>query len=99
MIDVKQQISAVRRTLGSRRLEAGEARVSTLSQVFDTGIDDLWDVVTNPERIPRWLLDELLGVAGVIGVPLVKAECRVVTGVAEEHRAQFPVLTHDAQHQ
>jgi uncharacterized protein YndB with AHSA1/START domain len=53
---VKQQISAVRRTVGSRRLEAGEARVSTLSEVFDTGIDDLWDVVTNPERIPRWFL-------------------------------------------
>jgi uncharacterized protein YndB with AHSA1/START domain len=56
MIDVKQQISAVRRTVGSRRLEAGEARVSTLSQVLDTGIDDLWDVVTNAERIPRWFL-------------------------------------------
>jgi uncharacterized protein YndB with AHSA1/START domain len=56
MIDVKQQISAVRRTVGSRRLEAGEARVSTISQTFDTGIDDLWDVVTDPERIRRWFL-------------------------------------------
>lgn len=56
MIDVKQQISAVRRTVGTRSLEAGEARVSTISEVFDTGIDDLWDVVTNPERIPRWFL-------------------------------------------
>ncbi len=56
MIDVKQQISDVRRTVGSRLLEAGEARVSTIGQVFDTGIDDLWDVVTNPERIPRWFL-------------------------------------------
>jgi len=56
MIDVKQQISAVRRTAGSRRLEAGEARVSTISETFDTGIDDLWDVVTDPERIRRWFL-------------------------------------------
>jgi uncharacterized protein YndB with AHSA1/START domain len=56
MIDTKEQISAVRRTLGSRVLEAGEARVLTISQVYDTDIDDLWDVVTNPERIPRWFL-------------------------------------------
>ena len=41
MIDVRQQISNVRRTLGRRTLEAGEARVSVISQVYDTGIDDL----------------------------------------------------------
>jgi len=56
MIDVKQQISDVRRTLGTRVLEAGEARVLTISQVYDTDLDDLWDVVTSPERIPRWFL-------------------------------------------
>ncbi|MBO3739029.1 SRPBCC family protein [Actinoplanes flavus] len=56
MIDVKEQISAVRRTIGSRVLDAGEARVMTISQAYDTDVDDLWDVVTNPERIPRWFL-------------------------------------------
>jgi uncharacterized protein YndB with AHSA1/START domain len=56
MVDVKEQISQVRRTLGSRALEAGEARVMTISQVYDTDILDLWDIVTNPERIPRWFL-------------------------------------------
>jgi len=56
MIDVRQQISDVRRTLGSRTLEAGEARVSTISQVYDTTIDDLWEVVTTADRIERWFL-------------------------------------------
>ena len=56
MIDAKQQISAVRRTVGGRHLEAGEARVQTISQVYDTDIDDLWDAVSNAERIPRWFL-------------------------------------------
>jgi uncharacterized protein YndB with AHSA1/START domain len=56
MIDVRQQISSVRRTLGSRTLEAGEARVSTISQVYDTDLDDLWGVVTSAERIARWFL-------------------------------------------
>jgi uncharacterized protein YndB with AHSA1/START domain len=56
MIDAKQHISEVRRTLGDRVVEAGEARVLTISQVYDTDIDDLWDVVTSAERIPRWFL-------------------------------------------
>jgi uncharacterized protein YndB with AHSA1/START domain len=56
MTDVRQQISAVRRTLGTRTLEAGQARVSTISQVYDTDQDDLWEAVTDPERIVRWFL-------------------------------------------
>ncbi|MEV7046646.1 SRPBCC family protein [Amycolatopsis sp. NPDC051061] len=56
MIDVSHQISAVRRTLGDRVLEGKEARVLTISQVYDTDVDDLWDACTNPERIPRWFL-------------------------------------------
>ncbi|MBU2665069.1 SRPBCC family protein [Actinoplanes bogorensis] len=56
MFDVDTQISQVRRVLGRSTLEAGEARVSTISQVYDTDIDDLWDVVTSAERIARWFL-------------------------------------------
>jgi uncharacterized protein YndB with AHSA1/START domain len=56
VIDVSHQISAVRRTLGDRVLEGKEARVLTISQVYDTDVDDLWDACTNPERIPRWFL-------------------------------------------
>ncbi|GLW28000.1 SRPBCC family protein [Actinoplanes regularis] len=56
MIDVTEQINSVRRTLGDRVLEAGQARVLTISQAYDTDLDDLWDVVTDPERIERWFL-------------------------------------------
>lgn len=56
MTAVTHQISAVRRSLGTRVLEAGEARVLTISQAYDTDIDDLWDACTNIERIPRWLM-------------------------------------------
>ena len=56
MIDVTHQINAVRRTVGTRVLEAGEARVVTISQEFDASIDDVWDACTNAERIPRWFL-------------------------------------------
>jgi uncharacterized protein YndB with AHSA1/START domain len=56
MIDITGQINAVRRRVGTRVLEAGEARVVTVSQAYDTDIDDLWDACTNPERIVRWFL-------------------------------------------
>jgi uncharacterized protein YndB with AHSA1/START domain len=56
MIDVVHQISSIDRRLGSRTLEAGEARTLTVSRVYDTPPEDLWDACTNPERISRWFL-------------------------------------------
>jgi uncharacterized protein YndB with AHSA1/START domain len=56
MIDVDHEISSVRREVGGRVLEAGEARVATISRVYDTTLDDLWDACTSAERIPRWFL-------------------------------------------
>src|SRR5437016_8338188 len=56
MIDVKHQISEVRREVGSKVLEAGEARVITVSQAYEGSLDDVWDACTNPERIARWFL-------------------------------------------
>jgi len=53
---VTQQINAVRRQIGTRVLEAGEARIMTVSQTYDADIDDVWDACTNAERIPRWFL-------------------------------------------
>jgi uncharacterized protein YndB with AHSA1/START domain len=56
MIDVVHQISSVDRRVGSRTLEAGEARTLTVSRVYDAPPEDLWDACTNPERISRWFL-------------------------------------------
>ncbi|WP_029114053.1 SRPBCC family protein [Mycobacterium sp. URHB0044] len=55
-VDVDHQINAVQRTVGTRTLDAGEAHVVTVSQIYDTDAADLWDAVTNVERIPRWLM-------------------------------------------
>jgi uncharacterized protein YndB with AHSA1/START domain len=56
MIDVAGQISAVRRQVGTRTLEAGEARTVTIGQTYDAPIEDVWDACTNAERLPRWFL-------------------------------------------
>ncbi|TDC52037.1 SRPBCC family protein [Jiangella ureilytica] len=54
MIDVSEQINSVRRQVGSRTIEAGEARTVVVSQTYPAATEDLWDACTNPERIPRW---------------------------------------------
>jgi uncharacterized protein YndB with AHSA1/START domain len=56
MIDVSEEISAVRRDVGGRVLEAGQARVVTISRSYPAELADVWDACTNPERIPRWFL-------------------------------------------
>ncbi len=56
MIDVFHEINAVRRQVGSRPLEAGAARVITISRTYDADVADVWDACTNAERIPRWFL-------------------------------------------
>ena len=56
MIDVTQQINAVQRRVGTRVLEAGEARTVTISQTYAATIEDVWDACTSAERIPRWFL-------------------------------------------
>jgi uncharacterized protein YndB with AHSA1/START domain len=56
MINVTEEISAVRRQVSGRMLEAGEARVITVSRSYPAELADVWDACTNPERIPRWFL-------------------------------------------
>jgi uncharacterized protein YndB with AHSA1/START domain len=55
-VDVDHHINAASRTVGARTLEAGEARVVTISRTYDEPIEDVWDALTNIERIPRWFL-------------------------------------------
>ena len=56
MIEVIEQINAVRRRVGRRTLDAGEAHSVIISQVYAAPIGDVWDACTNPVRIPRWFL-------------------------------------------
>ena len=55
-IDVLRYIGAVTREIHTREYEGRPARVLVASCAYDTAIDDLWDAITNPERLPRWFL-------------------------------------------
>ncbi|MDT7554719.1 MAG: hypothetical protein QOI16_3255 [Pseudonocardiales bacterium] len=54
--DVTHRISAVARTVGSRTLPAGQARVVTISRTYREPVEDIWDACTTAERIARWFL-------------------------------------------
>ena len=53
-MDVSTQVNTVRRTVGTRTIEAGEARVVTLSRTYPTDAADLWEACTSAQRLPRW---------------------------------------------
>jgi uncharacterized protein YndB with AHSA1/START domain len=56
MIDIVRELEATRREVGEGRIAAGVGRAIRLQRDYDAPIDDVWDAVTNPERIGRWFL-------------------------------------------
>lgn len=56
MVDVNAQVTAVAREVRAAEHEGEETRIQTLSQVYPSPIDDVWDAVTSSERIPRWFM-------------------------------------------
>ena len=55
-LDVEGHLGAVERSVSSVQRVGQSARAVTLSRSYATTVEDLWDAVTNRERIPRWFL-------------------------------------------
>jgi uncharacterized protein YndB with AHSA1/START domain len=52
-----QEIDGMERSLGTRTLPDGaEGRVVAIAQTYAGDVAEVWDAVTNAERIPRWFL-------------------------------------------
>ena len=56
MDDILRQMGVVLREVRSLEHEGRPAKVVVASRVYDTSVEDLWDALTNPDRIPRWFL-------------------------------------------
>jgi uncharacterized protein YndB with AHSA1/START domain len=56
MIDIAREIEAVHRGVADRTVPAGDAKAVILEREYDAPIEDVWDALTNPERIGRWFL-------------------------------------------
>ena len=54
--NVEGHLGAVKRSVSSVERDGQPARAVTLSRGFAAPVEDLWDAVTNAERIPRWFL-------------------------------------------
>lgn len=46
----------VTREVRSGTREGAETRTAVARRTYATDVDDLWDCLTNPERLPRWFL-------------------------------------------
>src|SRR3954468_14128562 len=56
MKDVIHELQSVLRTVGPGKVPAGEAQMVALRRTYRADVEDVWDAITNPERIARWFL-------------------------------------------
>ena len=55
-IDVARVLGSSRARCAILRRTGKPASTVTLTRLYDTSVDDLWDALTSKERIPRWFL-------------------------------------------
>jgi uncharacterized protein YndB with AHSA1/START domain len=55
-MDFAAAIDAVRRELLDTTRNGKPARTIVAERSYPTSADDVWDALTNPDRIPRWLM-------------------------------------------
>lgn len=54
--DVAGVLGLVARAVRNFEKDGKPASAVTLTRLYDTGVDDLWDALTSRERLPRWFL-------------------------------------------
>jgi uncharacterized protein YndB with AHSA1/START domain len=52
--DIARLIGAVTREVRNETYEGKAAKIVVASRVYATDINDLWDAISNAERLPRW---------------------------------------------
>lgn len=55
-VDVARMVGAVVREVRDVEQDGKPARMIVATRTYDTDVEDLWDALTNGERIPRWFL-------------------------------------------
>jgi uncharacterized protein YndB with AHSA1/START domain len=55
-IDIARVLGLVTRSVRNFEKDGKAASAVTLTRLYDTSVDDLWDALTGRERIPRWFL-------------------------------------------
>ena len=55
-IDLTDHLGAVRREVRSGERDGKATKTALATRTYDSEIEDVWDALTNPERIPRWFM-------------------------------------------
>jgi uncharacterized protein YndB with AHSA1/START domain len=55
-VDIISEVNAIERETGTGKTPDGEGRTVVLRRTYAAEIADVWDALTNIERIPRWFL-------------------------------------------
>lgn len=55
-LDVERLLGAVERSVSPLERDGQAARAVTVARSYATIVEDLWDAVTNRDRIARWFL-------------------------------------------
>lgn len=53
-IDITEHLGAVGRRVRSAERDGRPVRILAAERTYHTSVEDLWDAITRPERIPRW---------------------------------------------
>jgi uncharacterized protein YndB with AHSA1/START domain len=56
MIDIARQLAAIHREVGRHPADSGEEVTVLLRRSYDADIEDVWDAVTDPDRVKRWFM-------------------------------------------
>jgi uncharacterized protein YndB with AHSA1/START domain len=56
VIDIDTQVNAIHREVASRSAESGEVVSVLLRREYRASIADVWDAVTDPDRVRRWFM-------------------------------------------
>jgi uncharacterized protein YndB with AHSA1/START domain len=56
MIDIVDQLEAIHRRVSRGATEAGDTVAVLVKRTCEAAVEDVWDAVTDPERLRRWFL-------------------------------------------
>ena len=56
MIDTANQIDTIQREVGTHTTESGEVVSVLLRREYAAAVGDVWDAITDPERVKRWFM-------------------------------------------
>ncbi|GAA0744096.1 SRPBCC family protein [Dactylosporangium roseum] len=56
MIDIINEIGAIHRDVVRRPAEGGEVVSVVISRTYDADVEDVWNALTDPDRIKRWFM-------------------------------------------